>query len=142
MEHASLSSGRLAKAAGVTVETLRFYERRGLLPPPARTASGHRRYGPEALDLVRLIKRAQGLGFTLPEVAELQRTLADPKATCRDVCAAVQLKLDHVDAEIARLESQRRRLRQLREACPRTRPLRDCPVIEDLERRPIRRREA
>ena len=134
MEPESLSSGQLARAARVNVQTLRFYERRGLLPGPARSPGGHRRYGTDALSLLRLIRRAQDLGFTLAEIAELLALRADPAANCADVCAAVEAKLDHVERRLARLAEQRRRLRRLREACPTTRPLHDCPVVEELER--------
>lgn len=67
-------SGALAAAAGVNVQTLRYYERRGLLPPPARSPGGHRLYPPDTVDLLRVIKAAQQLGFTLEEVAELLET--------------------------------------------------------------------
>jgi DNA-binding transcriptional MerR regulator len=68
---ASLRSGQLANAAGVNLQTLRYYERRGLLTAPRRTSGGHRLYPPETLTLLRVIKTAQRLGFTLDEVAEL-----------------------------------------------------------------------
>ncbi len=140
MANAPLSSGQLARAAGVNVQTLRFYERRGLLPGPSRSAGGHRRFGPEALGLLRLIRRAQELGFTLAEIAELLELRGDPAADCGDVCAVVQAKLDHVERQLARLTEQRRRLRRLRDACPTTRPLRDCPVVAELERGVARRK--
>src|SRR3954463_6260362 len=65
--------GELAERAGVNVETLRYYERRGLLPEPARTPNGHRRYGEDALRFVRAVKGAQALGFTLAEIEEYMR---------------------------------------------------------------------
>ncbi len=135
LEPSPLSSGQLARAAGVHVETLRFYERRGLLPRPVRTPSGHRRYAGEAVGLLRVIKRAQELGFTLAEIAGLLALRGRPDASCRDACRAVQAKLDHVEQQITRLREQRGRLRRLRAACPRVRPLSECPVFVDLERR-------
>jgi hypothetical protein len=68
-----LRSGQVAQAAGVNLQTLRYYERRGLLTPPQRTPGGHRLYAPEAVTLLRVIKAAQRLGFTLEEVADLPR---------------------------------------------------------------------
>ena len=133
MSQRYLSSGELARKAGVNSETLRYYERRDLLPRPERTASGHRRYGPEAVALLRLIKRAQELGFTLAEIRELLRGLERPSAVCDDVCQVIEAKIGHIDHELARLRTQRVRLSRLRAACPRTRPLRECPVIVELK---------
>ncbi len=141
MSQKFLSSGELAREAGVNLETLRYYERRGLLQRPARTASGHRRFDPETVSLLRLIKRGQELGFTLAEIRELLRGLERPKAVCDDVCQAIEAKISHVDQELARLRSQRARLSRLRAACPRTRPLRECPVIVELKGFTPRRRE-
>lgn len=136
-----LTSGQLAREAGVNLETLRYYERRGLLSRPARTASGHRRYDPEAVALLRLIKRAQELGFTLAEICELLRGLERPKAVCDDVCRVIEAKIGQVEEELARLKAKRDRLSRLRAACPRTRPLRECPVIVELKGATPKRRE-
>lgn len=127
-----MTSGELAKAAGVNVETLRFYERRRLLPKPRRTSSGHRRYDQPALERLQLIHRAQELGFSLPQISVLIAAFDDPEALCEDVCAQVQEKIDHVDRLLSRLRHQRKRLVSLRDACPQVRPLRDCPVVEEL----------
>ncbi len=141
MSERYLSSGELAREAGVNAETLRYYERRSLLPRPARTASGHRRYDPDAVALLRLIKRAQGLGFTLAEIRELLRGLERPQAVCDEVCRAIEAKIGQVDQELARLRGQRSRLSRLRAACPRTRPLRECPVIVELKGSTPKRRK-
>ena len=140
MERAFMTSGQLARAAGVNVETLRFYERRGLLAKPARTPSGHRRYQQEALELLQLIRRAQELGFSLPDIADLLEAMDDPDADCGDVCAVVQEKLAHVDSLLAQLRVRRTRLLRLRDACPEIRPLRESPVIEELVAKPAGRR--
>lgn len=139
MDQTPISTGRLAKAAGVNVETLRFYEREGLLPQPERTASGHRRYGEWALERVLLIKRAQALGFSLPDIAKLIEAMDDPKADCQDVCAAVEAKIDQVNRLLVQLRARLRRLVRLRDACPQTRPLRECPVVEELVAKPVGR---
>lgn len=135
-----LSSGELAREAGLNLETLRYYERRGLLPPPPRTESGHRRYDPESVSLLRLIKRAQGLGFTLAEIRDLIRGLESPKAVCDDICRAIEAKLSQLDRDLAMMRERRRRLQSLRAACPRTRPLRECPVIVELKQPTQKRR--
>jgi MerR family mercuric resistance operon transcriptional regulator len=128
-----LSSGELAREAGVNVETLRYYERRGLLTRPMRTPNGHRRYDAEAVSILRLIKQAQDLGFTLAEITELLRGLERPGAVCDDVCRAIDARVGQVDAELARLRAQRSRLSRLRASCPRSRPLRECPVVVELK---------
>ena len=135
-----LSRGELAREVGVNAETLRYYERRGLMERPARTASGHRRYDPDAVSLLRMIKGAQELGFTLAEIRELLRELEQPKAVCDDVCEAIDARIGRVDEELARLRSLRGQLSRLRSACPRTRPLRECPVIVELKGPEGRRR--
>ena len=132
MKPALMTSGELARAASVNVETLRFYEREGLLPEPERTGSGHRRYGDAALERLRVIKRAQAIGFSLPDIAALLEAMADPASMCEDVCRTVQVKIDHVDRLLRQLRGQRQRLVRLRDACPQTRPLRECPVVEEL----------
>lgn len=81
---AILRTGELARQAGVNVETLRFYERKGLLPAPPRRASGYREYPAEAVGLVRFIRRAKELGFSLREIKELLNIRAGPRATCAD----------------------------------------------------------
>ncbi len=115
LEVTELSIGRLADAAGVSVETVRYYERRGLLDPPARTASGYRRYLPADLDRLRLLLRAKELGFTLAEIAELLD--AADSGSIEDVTRAVHQKLAAIDAQVAELAATRCRLRQLVDLC-------------------------
>ncbi|PSL53758.1 MerR family mercuric resistance operon transcriptional regulator [Saccharothrix carnea] len=100
-----LRSGRLAEAAGVNHQTLRYYERRGLLAEPARTPGGHRLYPPEALTVLRMIKAAKRLGFTLEEIADL----LDARRRRREpgLAARVAVKLTEVEARIADLETVR-----------------------------------
>ncbi len=103
-----MRSGQAAEAAGVNVQTLRYYERRGLLAEPRRTHGGHRVYGPDAVTALRVIKAAQRLGFTLEEVAELLETgrhrHGRPVAGLQERAAA---KLAEVDAKIADLTTIR-----------------------------------
>jgi MerR family mercuric resistance operon transcriptional regulator len=102
----ALRSGQLAKAAGVNVQTLRYYERRGLLPAPQRSLGGHREYGPEAVTVLRVIRGLARLGFTLDEIAELIEvgTHLGPRPGLREAAAA---KLVDVEAKIAHLHKVR-----------------------------------
>ncbi|WP_329299435.1 MerR family transcriptional regulator [Streptomyces sp. NBC_00659] len=108
MSGADLRSGQVADAAGVNIQTLRYYERRGLLAEPDRSPGGHRLYGGEAVTTLRIIKAAQRLGFTLDEVAELLETgrhrHGRPVAGLQERAAA---KLAEVDAKIADLTTIR-----------------------------------
>lgn len=107
---AQLRSGDLARAAGVNPQTLRYYERRGLLPEPERSPGGHRLYGEEAVDLLRVVKAAQRVGFSLEEVAELlhmgRQAGSRHRRPRRQVSlpARVSAKLDEVNERIADLQ--------------------------------------
>lgn len=108
----SLRSGELAEIAGVNIETLRYYERRGLMPAPNRTLGGHRSYDDNAIALLAVIKAAQRLGFTLDEVAELLETrrTAHPTPQLRD---RVSTKLAEIDHKLADLGTIRASLQQV-----------------------------
>jgi DNA-binding transcriptional MerR regulator len=102
----ALRSGQLAAAAGVNVQTLRYYERRGLLPDPQRSLGGHREYGPDAVTVMRVIRGLQRLGFSLQEIGELIEvgTHRGPRPGLRAAAAA---KLAEVEAKIAHLQQVR-----------------------------------
>lgn len=105
----TLRSGELAARAGVSVETLRYYERRGVLPEPARSLGGHREYSASTVGLLRTIKAAQRLGFTLDEVVALLRGAPDLQARVRD-------KIAEVEERIAALAAVRDDLRAVADA--------------------------
>ncbi|HEY7488406.1 MAG TPA: MerR family transcriptional regulator [Streptosporangiaceae bacterium] len=108
----ALRSGEVAEAAGVNPQTLRYYERRGLLPRPERSLGGHRLYPPDTVDLLRVIKAAQRLGFTLDEVADLLAAARGPHGRVRDrLDKRATAKLAEVEARIADLYIIRDRLR-------------------------------
>jgi MerR family mercuric resistance operon transcriptional regulator len=109
---AGLRAGQVAAAAGVNRQTLRYYERRGLLTEPDRTLGGHRVYPPETVTLVRIIKAAQRLGFTLDEVADLLDTAAHRHRQGRGLRARAQAKLTDIEQKIADLVVIRDTLRQ------------------------------
>lgn len=128
----------VANAAGVNVETMRYYERRGLLPPPGRRASGYRDYAPEAVKRVQFIKRAQALGFTLREIAELltlrDSTAAPKGADLPDARVLAGRKVAAIDAKLAQLGRMRGALLELMDTCDgECGSTRECPIIEALE---------
>jgi DNA-binding transcriptional MerR regulator len=109
----SLRSGELARQAGVSTDTLRHYERLGLLPKPVRTSGGYRQYPPAALDRVLLIRRALLVGFTLPELASILKTRDRGGAPCREVQAIAKAKLAQVEEQLASLGSLRDHLKHV-----------------------------
>lgn len=136
-----LQIGEVAAHSGVTVQALRYYERRGLLSPRARRASGYREYEPDVVQLVRFVKQAQELGFTLDEIDELIRLrtqVSERERGARDeVRAAVTTKIADVESRIARLESIRATLAELLAICDRmcvdgSSPS-DCPIFEAID---------
>ena len=132
----SLLRGQLAQEAGVNVETLRFYERRGLLPSPPRRPSGYREYPPESVDLVRFVQRAQVLGFSLQEIKELMKTREVPRATCGDVVELAERKVQEIESKIRSLQSMKAALRKLLKDCTGNAPITRCPIIESLASSP------
>jgi DNA-binding transcriptional MerR regulator len=129
----ALSIGQVAAGAGVNVQTLRYYERRGILPRPARSGSGRRQYTADAIRLIRFIKRAQVLGFTLKEVEELialRRTRARDRVRVRRLARA---RLGDVDVRIARLQAVRKAIAGLVEACDCETATLECPILAALD---------
>jgi MerR family copper efflux transcriptional regulator len=131
MDHMSI--GQLAREADIHLETIRFYEREGLMPAPSRLPSGHRTFDQAALRRLRFIKRAQELGFSLSEVRELFTLQAQPDRDCADVCEKARKKLGDVEQKIKDLVRIRRALRHLTECCCGGRPIRECGILEALE---------
>ena len=125
-----LTIGRLAKAAGVNVETIRYYQRRGLVEEPSKPLGGYRRYAASAASRVRFIKRAQQLGFTLQEITELLR-LEDGQ-NCREARSLAEHKLDSIEKRIADLTRMSRMLKGLIAECARDERPRSCPIIATL----------
>src|SRR5690349_16278900 len=102
--------GEVAERAGVNVETLRYYERRGLLPLPDRTPSGHRRYDEDTVRFLGAIKEAQAVGFTLAEIAEYLRASRRSGAPSEALRVRMAAKIDQIDARIAGLQRMREEL--------------------------------
>ena len=129
MSH-ELMIGRLAEGAGVNVETIRYYQRRGLLPEPSKPLGGHRRYTAAAVKRVHFIKRAQQLGFTLAEVEGL--LLLEDGQNCRETRLLAEQKLAIIEGRIADLTRMRRLLTKLIAECKHGKRPRSCPIIATL----------
>ena len=127
------SIGQLAKKANVNLETIRYYERRGLLPEPPRNKSGHRQYSIKDLRRTEFIKRTQSLGFSLHEVSDLLSLKVEPDKTCADVKQRVKSKLIDIDEKIETLQRMREVLLKLETNCPGKGPLNGCPILETLD---------
>src|SRR5919106_3896273 len=111
--------GEIAQQAGVTVDTVRFYERVGVLPTPARTESGYRDYVPETVERIRLTRELQAIGFTLNEAVDALAAHDAGGATCESEQWRLQAVLDRVDAKLAELGALRKRITQAQDACAR-----------------------
>lgn len=123
---------QVAKSAGVGVETVRFYERRGLLDEPPRTASGYRAYPIGSVERLRFIRRAQGLGFSLAEIRQLLILYPESRNACGSVQAQVEEKLAEVETKIRNLRRVKSALTTLAAACRTNQPLATCPLLRAL----------
>ena len=132
MPETGLTIGRLAAAAGVNVETVRYYQRIKLMPVPKKAAGGIRRYGPAELSRLRFIKTAQGLGFTLDEIADLVKL--DDGTHCREAHDIAQHKLAGVRARLRDLQRIEKALARLVRQCEAHRGAIRCPLIDSLVR--------
>lgn len=128
-----LKVGEVAAAAGVNLQTIHYYERRGLLPKPARTASNYRVFRTDAVRRLRFIKRAQELGFTLKEIRELLSLRVSPRGRCADVRKRALSKVRGIDGKLRMLQSMRRALHRLIRRCSGNGPVTQCPILEALE---------
>lgn len=125
-----MTIGRLAEQAGVNVETIRYYQRRGLLAEPARPANGQRRYPPLLAKRVRFIKRAQVLGFTLDEIVGLLDL--DEAGACSETRELAARKLQLIEGKLADLSAMRKALSTLMRACDTVGGTGTCPIIHAL----------
>jgi len=122
--------GEFARKAGVNVQTVRYYERRGLLPEPERRESGYREYSPDCLERLQFIRRSQELGFTLSEIEELLALRTDPHTTAADVKARAEAKVADIEAKIQDLRQIQHALEHLAGQCRGGRgPTGDCPLL-------------
>jgi len=129
MPHTPLTIGRLAKAAEVNVETIRYYQRVGLLVEPTKPLEGFRVYPGETINRIRFIKRAQKLGFSLQDIAHL---LELGEGHCDDVREQAEAKLAQIEAQIKDLQSMRKTLKKLITECNTDNESGRCPIVQSL----------
>src|SRR2546426_11436180 len=128
----ALTRGELAQQGRVNSETIRYYERRGLLPKPPRTPSGYRTFGTDAVRRLRFIKHAQELGFSLKEIKELLALRVDARTSCADVRKRTEAKIADIDQKLQALRAMKRALVRLTAACVGRGPVSACPILESL----------
>ena len=126
----SFAIGQLASAAGVGIDTVRYYERSGLLKPATRSTSGYRKYGEGELDRLNFIRRAQHLGFSLGEIGEL--LAISTRGDVAAMHAAAKVRLHDIDKRIAELHQMREALANLMSGCPMDGEAADCPILRAL----------
>ncbi len=129
----TLKIGELAQAAGVTVDTIRYYERKELIAEPPRTSAGYRKYTLEYVTRLRFIRRAQTLGFSLKEIQELLGLRVDSETVCSDVKQRTAAKVDDIDAKIHALLRMRQTLTDLLGHCDSREPTGECPILAVLQ---------
>ncbi len=132
MRSLEMKIGEVARAAGIGIDAIRFYEREGLIEKPARRPSGYRVYEPDIVLNLRFIRRAKELGFSLKEISELLSLEADPQATASEVEALAEKKLGDLEEKIRARQRMRRALRQLAEGCPGRGPTSGCSILRSL----------
>ena len=128
-----LKVGEVARQAGVNLQTIHYYERRGLLPKPPRTGTNYRAYPEDAVLRVRFIKRAQEIGFTLKEIKQLLSLRAAPRSRCADVRERAESKVQDIDDKVRTLQAMRKALTKLIGECSGKGLVTQCPILEALD---------
>lgn len=132
MEIQALTIGKIARMAGIGVETVRYYERRQLIEPPPRSGAGYRQYPADTVQRLRFIRRAKELGFSLKEIRELLVLHSDPEATCDDIRERAEKKRDDITARILDLQKMYNALNLLLEGCASGAESEECPILQAL----------
>ncbi|MEQ1104367.1 Cd(II)/Pb(II)-responsive transcriptional regulator [Acinetobacter ursingii] len=125
--------GELAKKSQVAVDTIRFYEKRGLLQPAKRAENNYRYYDDEALDQLIFIRHCRELGMSLHEIEDLNELRKDPQQQCKVVDQAIEQHLGHINHKIQQFEKFKTQLEQLRARCQSNSNIDDCKIIETLK---------
>lgn len=125
--------GDFARRAAVSIDTVRYYEKEGLLPPPLREVSGYRRYAASDVSRLRFVRRAKALGFTLDEIRELLALSASREVDMAGLKAAATAKLADVEGRLAELTRIRNGLGMLVASCPGHGALKHCPILDALD---------
>jgi MerR family mercuric resistance operon transcriptional regulator len=129
----ALTIGEVAKAADIDVETVRFYEREGLIEQPPRRPSGYRQYAPDIVRRLRFIRRAKDLGFTLKEIGGLLDLRVDPARSCAEVRSLAKAKMADIEAKLLDLARIQAALAALVRACRGKGPTSNCPILDALD---------
>ena len=129
----TLTIGELAKKAHVNLETIRYYEREGLMAEPPRTAGGHRFYTPGAAKHLYFIKHAQKLGFTLAEIKGMLELRRDSGQLCTEAVHQVETKIEEVQKKIHHLKAIQRALKRMKDSCDGLCAVSDCPILDSLD---------
>ncbi len=129
----TLTISRLARQGGVNLETIRYYERQGLLPKPPRTPAGYRMFPQEAARRLRFIRRSQELGFSLGEIRDLLSLRMKPGARRADVRARADAKIADIEQKIRALQGMKKALCGLSERCDGCGSLAECPILDSLD---------
>lgn len=128
-----LSIGQVARRTQVTVETVRFYEKQGLIVAPQRSDAGYRQYPEETVKRVRFIQHAKEVGFTLKDIAELLALRQEPRTSCADIKLRATQKIEEVDRKIQDLKRIRDALARMILTCSGSGAVSQCPILEELE---------
>ncbi|MEJ2180013.1 MAG: heavy metal-responsive transcriptional regulator [Gammaproteobacteria bacterium] len=127
-----MTIGQVAKETGVSVETIRFYEKEGLIDEPERNPSGYRQYPAAIVQRVVFIQRAKAVGFTLKEINELLSLQSKPDACCGDVLDKAFVKVEQIEAKINELQHMKDTLQKLTQQCVSHNQLDECPILDAL----------
>ena len=133
MQATAMTIGQVAKETALGIETIRFYERQGLVPDPPRRRSGYRQYPEETIARLLFIKRAKEVGFSLKEIAELLALRVDPETSAGAIKQRVEKKIQDVEGKIRSLRRMKKALVELDESCCGCGPTSECPILDALE---------
>jgi len=129
----NMKIGQVAEESGVNLQTIRYYERDGLLPAPPRLASGYRLYTEDTVRRVKFIKRAQELGFTLDEIGELLTLRVSEARSSAEVRSIAEAKITDIENKVRALQAMKKALVHLTDKCSGNGPATECPILESLD---------
>ena len=125
--------GELAKNTGVSVQTIRYYEKQGILPKAPRTESGYRTYDKEVIDIILFIKHAQDLGFTLAKIKRLLKIKSSKNLSGSSVKEFLEQEIDEINKKLTALNIMKRSLSQLNQSCSGDMPVCECPILKSIQ---------
>lgn len=125
--------GEVARKAGVNIDTVRYYERKNLIPEPPRRESGYRQYTMDTVRRIHFIRKAKELGFSLKEITELLSLRVSPDTACADMKKHAETKITDIEAKISMLNNIKDSLKELTEMCTQNRDTGECPILEALD---------